>query len=65
MPDRSPAFVFVHGGWVSGSVWRLVMPLIEDHGHAARALDLPGTGVHAKAPSSYGVRPLVAKGHSP
>ena len=56
--QKKPAFVFVHGGWVSSSIWRQVMPLIEARGHVARALDLPGSGIHAKAPLSYGTRPV-------
>jgi hypothetical protein len=42
MPGTKSAFVFVHGGFVCKSIWRLVIPLLEARGHVARALDLPG-----------------------
>jgi pimeloyl-ACP methyl ester carboxylesterase len=34
------------------------MPLLEARGHVVRALDLPGAGSNAKAPSAYGLRSL-------
>jgi pimeloyl-ACP methyl ester carboxylesterase len=58
MPGTKPAFIFVHGGWVDNSIWRSVISLLEARGHVARALDLPGSGAYAKAPISYGRRPL-------
>jgi pimeloyl-ACP methyl ester carboxylesterase len=61
MPATKPAFVFVHGGFVCKSIWRLVIPLLEARGHVARALDLPGSAAHAKVPVAYGKRPLDAK----
>ncbi len=60
MPGTKPAFIFVHGGWVDSSIWRLVIPLLEARGHVARALDLPGSGPYAKVPPSYHTRPLDA-----
>jgi pimeloyl-ACP methyl ester carboxylesterase len=60
MPGAKPAFIFVHGGWVDNSIWRSVISLLEARGHIARALDLPGSGAFAKAPISYGRRPLDA-----
>jgi pimeloyl-ACP methyl ester carboxylesterase len=60
MPDTKPAFIFVHGGWVDSSIWRYVIPLLEAHGHVARALDLPGSGRRAKTPLAFGKRPLDA-----
>src|SRR5258708_34174192 len=61
MPSTKPAFIFVHGGFVCKSIWRLVIPLLEARGHVARALDLPGSGAHAKVPVAYWKRPLDAK----
>jgi pimeloyl-ACP methyl ester carboxylesterase len=58
MSNANPAFVFVHGAWHDAATWRLVTPLLEARGYVARALDLPGAGRNAKAPRSYGRRPL-------
>jgi pimeloyl-ACP methyl ester carboxylesterase len=58
MSDTKPAFIFVHGGWVDHSIWRLVIAILEARGHVARALDLPGSGAYAKVPLAYGKRPL-------
>jgi pimeloyl-ACP methyl ester carboxylesterase len=56
-----PAFVLVHGGWVGKSIWQLMIEKLQAHGYVARALDLPGSGVYAKSPSSYHERPLDAQ----
>jgi pimeloyl-ACP methyl ester carboxylesterase len=53
-----PAFVFVHGAWHDNTAWQRVIPLLERRQFVARALDLPGAGVHAKFPKTYGERPL-------
>jgi pimeloyl-ACP methyl ester carboxylesterase len=58
MSSRKPAFVFVHGGFVDGSIWQPVIPLLEARGHVARALDLPGSGASAKLPVAFGKRSL-------
>jgi pimeloyl-ACP methyl ester carboxylesterase len=58
MSRTKPAFVFVHGAWHSAAAWRKLIPLLDARCHVARALDLPGAGVNAKAPSSYCRRPL-------
>jgi pimeloyl-ACP methyl ester carboxylesterase len=58
MSNTSTAFVFVHGAWHDAATWRLVTPLLEARDHVVRALDLPGAGRDAKAPRSYGRRPL-------
>ena len=58
MSNPNPAFVFVHGAWHDAATWRLVTPLLEARGHVVRALDLPGAGRNAKAPRSYGRRPV-------
>jgi pimeloyl-ACP methyl ester carboxylesterase len=60
MRREKPAFVFVHGGWVDGSIWRPVISRLEAAGHVARALDLPGSGANAKLPLTYGRRSLDA-----
>jgi alpha-beta hydrolase superfamily lysophospholipase len=58
MSKTQPAFVFVHRAWHKAATWRQVMPRLEARGFVARALDLPGAGVHARAPKIYGERPL-------
>ena len=58
MSRTKPAFVFVHGSWHSAASWQKVIPILEARGHVARALDLPGAGIHSKAPKAYGERPL-------
>jgi pimeloyl-ACP methyl ester carboxylesterase len=60
MPDIRPAFVFIHGAWNSAAAWRKFIPFLEARGYVARALDLPGAGANARAPSSYDRRPLDA-----
>jgi pimeloyl-ACP methyl ester carboxylesterase len=60
MTDTRPAFVFVHGAWNSAAAWHKFIPLLEARGYVARALDLPGAGARANAPSSYDRRPLDA-----
>ena len=37
-------FVLVHGAFVGGWVWQPLIEALEDAGHSARALDLPGSG---------------------
>src|SRR5258708_39458696 len=61
MPSTKPAFIFVHGGFVCKSIWRLVIPLLEARGHVARALDLPGSGAYNKVPQAYDKRPFDAE----
>jgi pimeloyl-ACP methyl ester carboxylesterase len=58
MSRTKPAFVFIHGAWNSAAAWQKLILLLESRGHVARALDLPGAGANAKAPSSYDRRPL-------
>jgi len=58
MSDARPAFVFVHGAWHNAATWRQVIAHLETRQFVARALDLPGAGVHAKVPKTYGNRPL-------
>jgi pimeloyl-ACP methyl ester carboxylesterase len=53
-----PAFVFVHGAWHNATSWRQVIAHLEARGFVARALDLPGAGVHARVPKAYKKRPL-------
>jgi pimeloyl-ACP methyl ester carboxylesterase len=47
MRRDKPAFIFVHGGFVDGSIWQLVISRLEAHDHVAQALDLPGSGASA------------------
>jgi pimeloyl-ACP methyl ester carboxylesterase len=37
-------FVLIHGSWHSAWNWHKVMPLLEQQGHKAIAIDLPGMG---------------------
>lgn len=37
-------FVFVHGAWLGAWCWDKVIPFLEEKGHKAIALDLPGHG---------------------
>ena len=52
-------FVLVHGGWHNRSAWDKVTPILEAHGFAVLALDLPGAGVNSRAPESLGRRPFA------
>jgi pimeloyl-ACP methyl ester carboxylesterase len=58
MSNVNPTFVFVHGAWHDAATWRLVTPVLEARGNVVRTLDLPGAGRNARAPRSYGRRPL-------
>jgi len=60
MTDRSSktAFVLIHGAWHSGECWTDVVAELEGRGHAVVAIDLPGAGANAAAPSSFHRRPL-------
>ncbi len=58
MSATKAVFVLVHGGWHNRSVWDRVTPILEANGFAAFTLDLPGAGVNAKAPTSFGLRPF-------
>jgi len=49
------AFVLVHGGWHGAWCYERVVPLLAAQGHAAIACDLPGHGLGARFPLSYGV----------
>ncbi len=58
MSATQAVFVLVHGGWHNHSAWDRVAPILEADGFAVSTLDLPGAGVHAKAPSSLALRPF-------
>lgn len=58
MPHTKPAFLFIHGAWHGAATWRRVIPLLQESGYRALALDLPGAGAHAKSPAAYYERPL-------
>jgi pimeloyl-ACP methyl ester carboxylesterase len=53
-------FVLIHGGWHNHSAWGRVTPILRANGFAALALDLPGAGRNAIAPTSLGRRPFDA-----
>jgi pimeloyl-ACP methyl ester carboxylesterase len=58
MPASKAVFVLVHGGWHNQSAWDKVTPILQANGFAALALDLPGAGVNAVAPTSLGRLPF-------
>lgn len=37
-------FILIHGSWHSAWNWHKVVPILEQHGHKAIAVDLPGMG---------------------
>jgi len=45
-------FVLVHGAWHGAWCWEKVVPRLAAHGHAVRAIDLPGHGRDPKPPGS-------------
>ncbi len=61
--DRAPArtetgadvrtFLFVHGAWHTSAHWQKVVGRLTAMGHRALAMDLPGSGLDARYPSSY------------
>jgi pimeloyl-ACP methyl ester carboxylesterase len=57
---KNPGFLFVHGAWHGEGTWRRVVPRLRDAGFDARALDLPGSGRHARLPASFTARPFDA-----
>jgi pimeloyl-ACP methyl ester carboxylesterase len=58
MSATKAAFVLIHGGWHSHSVWDRVTPILRANGFTALTLDLPGAGVNAIAPTSLSHRPF-------
>src|SRR3984957_3861560 len=60
MSATKAVFVLIHGGWHNHSSWDKVTPLLKANGFAALTLDLPGAGVNAIAPTSFGLRPFDA-----
>lgn len=55
---HAKSFVLIHGAWHDHHAWDLVVPLLEEAGHSVTALDLPGSGIYAKYPTSYLQRPF-------
>jgi pimeloyl-ACP methyl ester carboxylesterase len=55
---KTPGFLLVHGAWHSEATWRRLLPMLRDAGFDARALDLPGSGRHARLPASFTARPF-------
>ncbi|WP_431102991.1 alpha/beta hydrolase [Roseateles noduli] len=54
------AVVLVHGSWFGGWSYAQLIPLLAAKGITAVAPDLPGHGLTAKFPTSFGQRPLNA-----
>jgi len=54
----SPLLVLVHGARHSAFCWSLVTPHLAAHGCRALAIDLPGTGLRGRFPSSMLARPF-------
>ncbi len=54
------AFVLVHGSWHGGWCWGQVEPVLNDAGFMTVAVDLPGHGLNARLPGTFGSRPLDA-----
>ncbi len=50
--------VLVHGAWHNRHTWDAVVPLLNEAGCPATAVDLPGAGPHAALPTSFSNRPL-------
>jgi hypothetical protein len=46
---RPTANVLVHGAWVDGSSWSRVIPILQRHGHAVLAVQLPLTSTLVRA----------------
>ncbi len=55
---KKPAFVLIHGAWHDHHTWDKIAPRLAAQGFAALAIDLPGAGVNAKIPTSFGKRPF-------
>lgn len=55
---KSNGLVLIHGAWHDHHTWDSLVPLLEDKGIVAKAIDLPGAGADAPRPSSFNVRPL-------
>jgi pimeloyl-ACP methyl ester carboxylesterase len=53
-------FVLVHGSWQASWVWRTVVACLEESGHSALTLDLPGHGTDAGRASDVGFDDYVA-----
>lgn len=42
--DKSTTYILIHGAWHGAWCWDKVVPLLEEQGHTAIAVDLPGHG---------------------
>ena len=58
--DARTAFVLVHGSWHGGWCWARVEAALNMAGFLSVAIDLPGHGLDASIPESFGHRPLDA-----
>ena len=52
-------FVLVHGAWHGAWCWSRVVPLLEELGHSADAIDLPGHGDDPTPRASVGIGDYV------
>ena len=55
--EGKTAFVLVHGSWHGGWCWGQVAPVLNDAGFMTVAVDLPGHGLNARLPGTFGARP--------
>jgi pimeloyl-ACP methyl ester carboxylesterase len=53
MAANKPGFVLIHGAWRGAHAWDAVLPLLEQAGFEAAALDLPGAGANAAWPARF------------
>lgn len=44
-------FILLHGAWHDSSCWRLLVPLLQQHGHSVITPDLPGHGESSLPPA--------------
>lgn len=61
--------VLVHGAWADGSSWSEVIRILQDHGHAVTAVQLPMTSLEADTETTRravvaAAAPVVLVGHS-
>jgi pimeloyl-ACP methyl ester carboxylesterase len=64
MAANKPGFVFIHGAWHDAHTWDAVLPLIEQAGFRAAAIDLPGAGPNAAWPERFDDTPSPNAGVS-
>ncbi|MCT4536452.1 alpha/beta fold hydrolase [Halodesulfovibrio sp.] len=55
---KSKSFILIHGAWHDHHSWDFIVPLLEEVGHYATGIDLPGAGELAQSPVSYFENPV-------